>query len=101
MRVTPDTAILIRTNTKATGSARELLDALKRAGAVLVLSPFILGEVERDLRYPRADFERRGDRTPGKRADDRDQQAVRARATPETGLVAVGPGRAGQQQEAG
>jgi predicted nucleic acid-binding protein len=53
MRVTLDTAILIRTNAKATGSARELLDALKCAGAVLVLPPFTLAEVERALRYPR------------------------------------------------
>ena len=53
MRVTLDTAILIRTNAKAIGFRQEFLDALKRAGTVLVLSPFILSEVERVLRYPR------------------------------------------------
>ena len=53
MRITPDTTILIRTNAKATGPAKELLDTIQRCGAVLVLSPFLISEVERVLKYPR------------------------------------------------
>jgi hypothetical protein len=53
MRITPDTAILVRANTKAAGPARELLNTIARTGARLVLSPFILDELARTLRYPR------------------------------------------------
>lgn len=53
MRITADTAILVRTNVKASGPARELLDTIHHSTAVLVLSPFLLREVERVLRYPR------------------------------------------------
>lgn len=53
MRITLDTAILVRTNTKATGPAKELLNTIQRCGSVLVLSPFLLGEIDRVLRYPR------------------------------------------------
>jgi putative PIN family toxin of toxin-antitoxin system len=53
MRITPDTAILVRANVNASGPARELLKVIQQTGACLVLSPFILGEVARVLRYPR------------------------------------------------
>jgi len=53
MRITLDTAILVRTNTKATGPEKKLLDAIQQCGAVLVLSPFLIREVERVLWYPR------------------------------------------------
>jgi putative PIN family toxin of toxin-antitoxin system len=53
MRITPDTAILVRTNAKARGPARELLQVIQQTGACLVLSPFLLNEVARALRYPR------------------------------------------------
>jgi putative PIN family toxin of toxin-antitoxin system len=53
MRITPDTAILVRTNAKAKGPARELLRVIQQTGARLVLSPFILSEVVRVLQYPR------------------------------------------------
>lgn len=53
MRVTADTTILVRTNAKATGPARELLDTIQACGAVLVLSQFLLDEVQRVLKYPR------------------------------------------------
>jgi len=53
MRITLDTAILVRTNAKARGPARELLKVIQQQGAQLVLSPFLLEEVQRVLRYPR------------------------------------------------
>jgi putative PIN family toxin of toxin-antitoxin system len=53
MRITLDTAILVRTNAKAKGPARELLKVIQQQGARLVLSPFLLEEVQRVLRYPR------------------------------------------------
>lgn len=53
MRITPDTSILVRTNVKASGPARELLKAIDQTGARLVLSPFLLSEVARVLSYPR------------------------------------------------
>src|SRR5947207_4436090 len=53
MRITADTTILVRTNVKASGPAKELLDTIQRFGATLVLSPFLLMEVQRVLGYPR------------------------------------------------
>ena len=53
MRITPDTTILVRTSTQATGPAKELLALIQRCGAVLVLSPFLIHELERVLKYPR------------------------------------------------
>ena len=53
MRVVVDTAILIRANTRATGPARELLQAIQDSGSQLILSPYVLTEVDRVLRYPR------------------------------------------------
>lgn len=53
MRITPDTSILVRGNAKAVGPARELLSAVERSANPLIISPFILREVERVLRYPR------------------------------------------------
>lgn len=38
MRITLDTAILVRTNVKATGPAKELLKTIERSGSVLVSS---------------------------------------------------------------
>lgn len=55
MRVVLDTNVLVRANPKASGLARIVLTELARApGHELVLSPFILDEVERVLSYPRA-----------------------------------------------
>jgi putative PIN family toxin of toxin-antitoxin system len=53
MRITADTAILVRMNARATGPAKELLDTIQNCGAVLVLSRFLLLEAERVLKYPR------------------------------------------------
>jgi len=53
MRIAADTAILVRAHSKASGPSRELLTAVRKSGARLVLSPFLLAEVERVLRYPR------------------------------------------------
>jgi predicted nucleic acid-binding protein len=53
MRITLDTAILVRTNVKATGPAKELLKTIERSGSVLVLSAFLIREVGRVLKYPR------------------------------------------------
>ena len=53
MRITLDTTVLIRTNAKATGSARELLTVIRKLGCRLVLSRFLLDEVQRVLGYPR------------------------------------------------
>ena len=53
MRITVDTAILVRANAKANGPAKALLDTIERCGSVLVLSPYLLQEVERVLAYPR------------------------------------------------
>jgi len=53
MRITLDTAILVRTNARAEGPAKELLDLIQHRGDVLVLSAFLLAELERVLRYPR------------------------------------------------
>src|SRR6266851_514956 len=53
MRVAVDTAILIRANAKASGPAKELLQVIQRTGARLVLSPYVLDEIQRVLRYPR------------------------------------------------
>jgi hypothetical protein len=38
MRITLDTAILVRTNVKATDPAKELLKTIERSGSVLVSS---------------------------------------------------------------
>ena len=53
MRITPDTTVLVRTNVRAFGPARELLKVVQQVGARLVVSPFILNEVRRVLSYPR------------------------------------------------
>ena len=53
MRIAVDTAILIRANAKATGPARMLLQAIQDSGSQLVLSPYVLAEVDWVLRYPR------------------------------------------------
>jgi predicted nucleic acid-binding protein len=53
MRITLDTAILVRTNVKATGPAKELLKTIERSGSVIVLSAFLIREVGRVLKYPR------------------------------------------------
>ena len=53
MRVVLDTNVLIRANTKATGPARKLLLAVATGHHVLVISPFLLDETERVLKYPR------------------------------------------------
>jgi uncharacterized protein len=53
MRIAVDTAILIRGNAKATGPAKELLQVIQQTGTRLILSPYVLDEVQRVLRYPR------------------------------------------------
>jgi putative PIN family toxin of toxin-antitoxin system len=53
VRVTVDSAILVRANQRATGPARALLLELLGIGHTLVLSESVLDEVERVLHYPR------------------------------------------------
>ncbi len=53
MRIAVDTAILIRGNVRATGPVKELLTAIQNSGSRIVLSPYVLAEVDRVLRYPR------------------------------------------------
>jgi putative PIN family toxin of toxin-antitoxin system len=54
MRVLLDTNILVRANPRAGGSARTLLEELAHFPEhTLILSPFLLEEVERVLAYPR------------------------------------------------
>ncbi len=53
MRIVVDTAILIRANSRAAGPARELLQVMQDSGSQLILSPYLLAEVDRVLRYPR------------------------------------------------
>ena len=53
MRVTLDSAILVRANQRTTGLARVLLLELLGIGHTLVLSESVLEEVERVLHYPR------------------------------------------------
>lgn len=53
MRIGIDTAILIRAHEKAAGPARELLTLIRQTEHTLVLSPYVLNEVARVLRYPR------------------------------------------------
>jgi len=54
MRALLDTNILVRANPKGGGSARTLLAELARSPEhILILSPFLLEEVERVLAYPR------------------------------------------------
>ena len=53
MRITVDTAILVRANAKATGPARELVQVIKVSGSRLVVSPYVLDEIQRVPRYPR------------------------------------------------
>ncbi|MCI0381342.1 MAG: putative toxin-antitoxin system toxin component, PIN family [Gemmataceae bacterium] len=53
MRVVVDTNVLVRAHARSGGSGRALLAALNGPEHVLVLSPFILSEVERVLNYPR------------------------------------------------
>ena len=54
MRIVLDTNILVRANAKAKGPARELLLLIVNSPEhVLLLSPFIAGELERVFAYPR------------------------------------------------
>lgn len=53
MKITLDSAILVRAFASQQGVARELLAALRRQGHILVLSNEILAETSRVLRYPR------------------------------------------------
>ena len=53
MRITIDTAILVRANAKAKGPARELVQVIMASGSRLVISPYVLQEVQRVLDYPR------------------------------------------------
>jgi predicted nucleic acid-binding protein len=54
MRVLLDTNILVRANPRAGGSARALFAELARSPEhTLIVSPFLLEEVERVLAYPR------------------------------------------------
>ena len=54
MRIVLDTNILVRANAKAKGPARELLQVIVNTPEhVLLLSPFLLMELERVLSYDR------------------------------------------------
>ncbi len=53
MRVVLDTNVLARAHKKAGGPARRVLLYAISDAAVLVVSPYILGELERVLTYPR------------------------------------------------
>ena len=54
MRVVLDTNVLVRANPKADGSARDLFTELAHSPEhTLIVSPFLLEEVERVLAYPR------------------------------------------------
>jgi len=53
MRIVLDTNILVRANIKARGPARDLLLQIAFGDHVLIISPFLLREVERVLAYPR------------------------------------------------
>ena len=54
MRIVLDTNILVRANAKARGPARELLQLIvTSADHVLLLSPFLLQELERVFSYER------------------------------------------------
>ncbi len=54
MRIVLDTNILVRANAKAKGPARELLQVIVNSPEhVLLLSPFLLMELERVLSYDR------------------------------------------------
>ncbi|HYL76300.1 MAG TPA: putative toxin-antitoxin system toxin component, PIN family [Bryobacteraceae bacterium] len=53
MRIVADTAVLVRMNVKAAGPARLVLERIAGGPHELVLSTFLLQEVERVLNYPR------------------------------------------------
>ena len=53
MRVVLDTNVLARAHQKAQGPARRILLHLLSGSDVLIISPYILGELERVLTYPR------------------------------------------------
>ena len=53
MRILLDTNILVRAHEKATGSARSLLRGLLGQKHTLLISPEMIVEVARVLRYPR------------------------------------------------
>ena len=53
MRVLLDTNVLVRAAKPTDNPARKLLRILRRDPHVLLVSPFLLEEVERVLRYPR------------------------------------------------
>ncbi len=53
MRVVLDTNVLARPSFSKAGPAAELLDRLKAPDHLLIISPFIVSELERALRYPR------------------------------------------------
>lgn len=53
MRVVFDTNVLVRANPKASGSAHKALYSIISGPHTLILSPFLLQEVERVLAYPR------------------------------------------------
>lgn len=53
MRVVLDTNILARASYSSTGPAAESLEHLKKPEHVLILSSFILDELDRVLQYPR------------------------------------------------
>ena len=52
MRIAVDTGILIRGHARTTGLARAQIEAIPKSGSRLVLSAYILAEIDRVLRYP-------------------------------------------------
>ena len=53
MRIAPDSAILVRANKRSTGPARSLFEVIRKQGHPLIVSPFLLKEIARVLKYPR------------------------------------------------
>jgi len=53
MRIVLDTNVLVRAHAHQTGPAREVLRIITSGPHLLIVSPFILEEVDRVLRYPR------------------------------------------------
>ena len=54
MRIVLDTNILVRANAKARGPARELLEIIANSpNHTVLLSPFLLDELERGFSYER------------------------------------------------
>ena len=76
MRIALDTGVLVRTNVKATGPARRLLERILHGPHGLVLSEFLLTETTRVLGYPR--LQKRYQLTPADIAEHVDRLRARS-----------------------